>query len=189
LDLTPLPTILGSRYRQLAFLLVLVAPAILLAQDVTEVTLKSAFIYNFVRFTEWPTEVLPAGGTISACVVGDPAVGTGLARTVKGRQLDGRAIAVSIVPAEGPLPACHLLYVSGLPDARVAEIVTTLRAAPVLTISDIADFAKKGGVVQLFLEAGKMRFSVNLRAAKRMRLQLSSRLLTVAAVVEEASSK
>jgi hypothetical protein len=178
----------SSRSRRLTLLLVLLAPAMPLAQDVTEVTLKSAFIYNFIRFTEWPAEVLPSGGTISACVVGDPAVGTGLARTVKGRSLEGRTIAVLIVPPEGPLPTCHLLYVSGLPDTRVAEIVAGLRAAPVLTISDIADFAKRGGVVQLFHEAGKMRFSVNLRAARRVRLQLSSRLLTVAAVVEEEAS-
>jgi hypothetical protein len=185
----PALTRFDSRCRLLTLLLVLCAPTAVLGQDVTEVRLKSAFIFNFVKFTQWPSDTLPAGAMITACVVGDPAVGTGLAHTVKGRQLDGRTIAVSIVPPEGPLPAsCHLLYVSGLPDRRVAEIVTALRAAPVLTISDIADFAKKGGVVQLFLEAGKMRFSVNLRAAKRMRLQLSSRLLTVATVVEEGAS-
>jgi hypothetical protein len=184
----PALTRFDSRCRLLTLLLVLCAPTAVLGQDVTEVRLKSAFIFNFVKFTQWPADTLPAGAMITACVVGDPAVGAGLAHTVKGRQLDGRTIAVSIVPPEGPLPACHLLYVSGLTDTRVAEIVTALRVAPVLTISDIAEFAKKGGVVQLFLEAGKMRFSVNLRAAKRMRLQLSSRLLTLAAIVEEGAS-
>src|SRR5688500_14926717 len=97
----------NSRRWRLTLLLVLCAPTAVLAQDVTEVRLKSAFIYNFVKFTEWPADVLPAGAMITACVVGDPAVGTGLALTVKGRQLDGRTIAVSIVPPEGPLPACH----------------------------------------------------------------------------------
>ncbi|HEU4694331.1 MAG TPA: YfiR family protein, partial [Vicinamibacterales bacterium] len=45
------------------------------AQDVTEVNLKGAFLFNFARFTEWPADSLPADSTMSACVLGDRAVG------------------------------------------------------------------------------------------------------------------
>jgi hypothetical protein len=181
----PALALFSSRRRRLTLLLVLAAPTLLFAQDVTEVTLKSAFVYNFVRFTEWPADALQPGAQISACVVGDPAVAEALAQTVKRRQLNGRTIAVTIVPSETPMPICHLLYVSGLADKSAIEIVSALRNTPILTISDIGEFAKKGGMVQLLAEAGKMRFKVNLRAAKRARLQLSSRLLAIAELVEE----
>lgn len=155
-------------------------------QDVTEVSLKAAFIYNFAKFTEWPHEVLPAAAPLSACVIGDAAVGEALQRTIKGRMVAGHGISVSRVTAEGALQSCHLLYLSGLPAKHAAQIVAGLRGSPVLTISDIDEFARLGGIAQFFVENGKMRFSINLESAKRSRLQLSSKLLALAALVEPA---
>jgi hypothetical protein len=155
------------------------------AQDVTEVGLKGAFLFNFARFTEWPTDSLPADSTMSACVLGDRAVGDALARQAKGKQLGGRTVVVTMVEPESPLPQCHLLYLSGLSRARVATIVSSLRESPVLTVSDAEEFTKRGGIIQFFVESGKMRFRINARSAKRSRLLLSSRLLALADVVDE----
>jgi hypothetical protein len=154
------------------------------AQDVTEVSLKGAFIFNFARFTEWPSESLPATAAVSACVVGDRGVGEALKRSVSGQKLNGRAIVVSIVEPNAPLPSCHFLYVSGIARARMAEIVYGVHEAPVLTVSDDDAFIKAGGMIQVFIESGKMRFRVNPKSAKRAKLQLSSRLLALADLVE-----
>jgi len=155
------------------------------AQDVTEVTLKGAFLFNFARFTEWPADALQPDTTVSACVFGDRAVADAFAKTVKGKQLAGRAIAVTTIAANESIPPCHLLYLSGVAEARIAEIVSTLRDTPVLTVSDSDTFTKRGGIVQIFVESGKMKFRINSRSARRARLQLSSRLLALAEVVDE----
>ena len=63
----------------------------------TEVTFKGAFLFNFARFTEWPADVLHPDTAVSACVIGDRAVADAFAKTVKGKQLAGRTIAVTIV--------------------------------------------------------------------------------------------
>lgn len=160
-----------------------VAPAN--AQDVTEVTLKGAFLFNFARFTEWPADSLPAQSTVSACVLGDRAVGDAFARQVNGKQIGGRTVTVTIVDSSSPLPACHLVYLSGISRTRLGEIVSNLREAPVLTVSDAEEFTKRGGIIQFFVESGKMRFRINARSAKRARLMLSSRLLALAEVVDE----
>jgi hypothetical protein len=154
------------------------------AQDVTEVSLKGAFIFNFARFTEWPAESLPATATVSACVVGDRGVGEALKRSVSSQKLNGRAIVVSILEPTVALPACHFLYVSGVGRTRMAEIVYGVHEAPVLTVSDDDTFLKVGGMIQVFIESGKMRFRINPKSAKRARLQLSSRLLALADLVE-----
>jgi len=181
-----MPTILG---RQLvpALLLLLVCSSAgrVEAQDVTEVTLKGAFLFNFARFTEWPADALQPDTTVSACVFGDRAVADAFAKTVKGKQLAGRAIAVTTIAANELIPPCHLLYLSGVAEARIAEIVSTLRDTPVLTVSDSDTFTKRGGIVQIFVESGKMKFRINSRSARRARLQLSSRLLALAEVVDE----
>jgi len=181
-----MPTTLG---RQLvpALLLLLVCSSArrVEAQDVTEVTLKGAFLFNFARFTEWPADALQPDTTVSACVFGDRAVADAFAKTVKGKQLAGRAIAVTTIAANELIPPCHLLYLSGVAEARIAEIVSTLRDTPVLTVSDSDAFTKRGGIVQIFVESGKMKFRINSRSARRARLQLSSRLLALAEVVDE----
>ena len=175
----------GRRYASVLLLLFCTTVASVLAQDVTEVRLKGAFLFNFARFTDWPADVFHADSPVSACVVGDRAVGEAFSQTVKGKLLAGRPIVVTFVAATTPLPACHLLYVSGVDDARVAEIVSTVRDVPILTVSDADAFTKRGGIIQIFVESGKMKFRINAKSAKRARLQLSSRLLALAEVVDE----
>ena len=63
--------------------------------------------------------------------------------------------------------------------------MSTLRDTAVLTVSDSETFTKRGGIVQIFVESGKMKFRINSRSAKRARLLLSSRLLALAEVVDE----
>jgi hypothetical protein len=156
------------------------------AQDVTESALKAAFIYNFAKFTDWPEDILPAHATFSACVLGDSPISDALERAVKGRQVSGRGVSVSQVEVEGKqLRSCHLLYVSGVTPAQLTVIVAAVRGAPVLTISDIDDFSKLGGIAQMFVESGRLRFDLNLEVAKRSRLQLSSKLLVLAAHVHD----
>ncbi|MQA30897.1 MAG: DUF4154 domain-containing protein [Luteitalea sp.] len=159
-----------------------------IAQDITEPSLKAAFVYNFAKFTQWPPDVLPASSPFVACVIGDAAVGDALERAVNGRLLDGRKIGVLQVKAGENLRACHLLYVSGAVPAQVTQAVTSVRGLPMLTVSDADDFARIGGIAHIFVENGKMRFALNLELAKRSRLQLSSKLLTLATRVYDGSN-
>jgi hypothetical protein len=158
------------------------------AQDVTEVTLKGAFILNFARFTQWPADALPPSSVVSACVVGDPAIGGALRRVVSasGHRLHGRTVQVSsLADDDASIARCHLLYVSGLDRARTAQLIARLRDTSALTVGDDETFITAGGIIRIFVENGKMRFAINPRAATRARLQLSSRLLALADVVDE----
>ena len=157
------------------------------AQDVTESSLKAAFIYSFAKFTEWPQDALPSTATFTACVLGDSSISNALERTVKGRLLSGRGISVSQVQLDGKLRSCHLLYVSGITPAQVSVIVAAVKGAPVLTISDVDHFGQQGGIAQMFVENGKMRFDLNLEVAKLSRLQLSSRLIVLAARIKDGT--
>jgi hypothetical protein len=150
-----------------------------IAQDVTEPALKAAFIYNFARFTTWPTD-LPATDSFVICVLGDAAVSDALARAVAGRQLMERPIAVTPVAAAAPKRGCRILYVSGVPVREAASVVGDLRDEPVLTISNIEGFASAGGMTQFFFEHGQLRFRIHNESARRAGLQISSRLLIMA---------
>ena len=150
------------------------------AQDVTEPSLKAAFIYNFAKFTEWPADAVPAAGPFVMCVVGDAGVSEALERAVKTRLLSGRSMDVSRLAPAGPQHVCHILYLSGIPSDQAARLVAGLRDVPVLTISDIQGFTDLGGIAQFFFEHGQLRFSVRIESARRARIQISAKLLQLA---------
>ncbi len=50
-------------------------------------------------------------------------------------------------------------------------------------VSRIPDFAQSGGTIELFRKEGRVRFIINLDAARHSRLEISSRLLNLAEIV------
>jgi hypothetical protein len=156
-----------------------------LAQDVPEPTLKAAFLYNFVKFAEWPAEVWAPNVPVTLCVLGDEAVQSELEQSVKGHSISGHALNVIRITADGALRSCHLLYVTGLDRRRLAQLIALVRDAPVFTVGDFEAFASLGGVSQLFIEKGKVRFAINPASALRAHLRLSSKLLALAKLVKD----
>lgn len=156
-----------------------------LAQSTTAPVLKAAFLFSFVKFTEWPRTALPPGRQLSLCVVGDTAVADALQQTIEGHTVDGRQLTVRILEPDGSPESCNLLYVSASEVARSGSLLASAKAGPIFTVSDAERFAESGGVAQLVREGDRMRFTVNLGAARRARLTLSSRLLSLAKVLAE----
>jgi hypothetical protein len=168
-------------------LLLLIASSAV-CQDATEPSLKAALIYNFARFTTWPADALPANAPFSACVVGDLNVSQSLERSVRDRLLAGHRIVVPRVGLQDSLKSCHLLYVSGIAPIHVTRILAELQGSPVLTITDQDGGRVAGGIAHIFVEnGGRMRFDLDHGLAKQSHLQLSSKLLTLASHVLDAS--
>ena len=154
-------------------------------QNVTESSLRAAFIQNFIKFTEWPRDVLPPAAPLVACVIGDTAFGDVLEDYVKGHPVDGHEVVVSRIAADGMPGSCHLLFISGITDKQAARVVAGLGESSVLTLSDLDRFTHVGGMAQLYVEGGRIRFRVNLDNTKRSRLQFSSKLLALATLVKD----
>jgi hypothetical protein len=147
----------------------------------TAVAVKAAFLYNFAKFAEWPA--LRSGAPIVACIVGDDEVAASLVETVRGQNISGHALAVLRSPESDTWRVCHLLFIA---DAKVRHAATGLgevKMLPVLTVSDRKGFSEAGGIIELFVEDGRMRFAINLDAVERTGLHLSSRLLGLAKVI------
>jgi hypothetical protein len=158
------------------------------AQGTQESALKAAFLYNFVKFADWPAVAAPPDSALKLCVLGDEAVESALEQTVKDRQVDGHALTVARIKVEGALGSCHVLYVSGLDRRSSTQLIERVKTAPVFTVSDLDAFAALGGVGQLFVENGKMRFALNPASAQRAGIRLSSKLLALAKVVKDAAA-
>ncbi len=156
------------------------------AQSLSAPELRAGYLFKFAQFIEWPAEAAPPGTTLSLCIVNDERVADALDRTIKDRTVDGHTLTVRRLKPGTPLPACHVLYLAGADTKRSLDVVETVKGAFVLTVSDATRFAESGGMVELFVENGHMRFAVNIDALQRARIRLSSRVLTLAKIVKDA---
>lgn len=146
-----------------------------------ELELRGVYVYNFVRFTEWPTGTFASStAPLTLSVIGDPDLGSTLQRLLAGKSLDTHPIVVNI--ANDP-PACassQAVFIGSSRQKDVGSVLTAVGDHPVLTMSDVPSFVRQGGMIRIFTSDQRLRFEVNARAAGRSRLVISSRLLQLA---------
>jgi len=176
----------------LAVILLLGGAPIARAQGVvaTEYAVKAAFLYNFAKFIEWPPSVGgPKPGTVMLCVVGEDPFGFALdelaARGVEGLA-EGIPVRVKHVQDLDGTEGCHIAFLSNSERKRLKEHLATATDNHVVTVSDLDGFARGGGMIQFVLEDGRVRFWINRAAAERAGVTLSSRLLSLARVVDDS---
>jgi hypothetical protein len=173
----------GATLVALAVMLVIapVLAAKMAADAPLDVAVKAAFLFNFAKFADWPA--LPAGTHILFCVVGDEAVPTALAATVRGHNIGGHGLDVSRPEDTAGWRTCHLFFIADTEIQRGAVGLIALKALPVLTVSDGKGFSQTGGIIELYVDGGRMRFVINVDAVEQAGLRLSSRLLGLAKVI------
>lgn len=155
------------------------------AQGVSTPGLTAAFLFNFVKFTTWPADRLREGSPIVICVGGNELVADALVQLTQSKTVEGHALAIRRTNLDGPLTECHLVYGASLNANRAQQLIRSASGHPILTVSDLEDFAQRGGVANFFITGGRMRFAVNTLAAERARLRISSTLLALAKVVRD----
>lgn len=141
--------------------------------------IKTAFIYNFAKFVEWPaTAFASEHSPLDLCVAGMALEGH--LHVLEGREAQGHPIQVRQLRSHDSPQGCHILVVGTLELAERTHLLQSLARSAVLTIGDSGDFTREGGMIALFVAANRVQFSVNLVPAQSAGLKLSSRMLQLA---------
>ena len=165
-----------------AIALALPAPARARGDGESSAAVKAAFIHNFAKFAEWPA--LPAGVPLVLCIVADPDVAAALADAVQGRPIADHPVEVRQPVTSHSWTGCHLLFIGKSEVNPLIPGKAGTTALPLLTVSDRKGFSREGGAIELYIDDGHMRFAVSLQTVKRSEIRLSSRLLTLARLVQ-----
>jgi uncharacterized protein DUF4154 len=176
----------SRRILAVAITALLMGPAPTAAQSrvAKEYDLKAAFLYNFSKFVDWPDDAFPSGtDTLTIGVLGDDPFGPALELTLAGKSVHDKRLAARRVHRLDDAAGCQMLFVSNSEEERLPQILSGLDGTGVLTVSEIPDFAARGGMIQFKMEGNKIHFDINLAAARRARLQISSQLLKLATTV------
>jgi hypothetical protein len=158
------------------------------AQDsAEEYAVKAAFLYNFARFTDWPTDCFPEEDSpIVVCIFGRDPFGDTIEFLQK-KTIHGRPVVLKREERLASLEVCHILFVSSSKRDQLDEIVGKTAGWSVLTVSDMEEFAHKGGGVGFVHKDNKIRFEVNPETTKKAGLRLSSKLLRLALLVSDSA--
>ncbi len=149
-----------------------------------EARIKAALVFKIVKFVDWPAGTFGAGVPVRICTLGDSPVAQALS-AVDGKPVrDRSAQIVRLGSAPGDAAACHLLYVAPTSRDAVAGLQAALRGRAVLTVSDLPDFARRGGMIGMERDENRIAFEINLRAAREAGLAPAAPLLELARVVE-----
>ena len=160
-----------------AVLAACVSRAIPVAQEVLpEYRVKAEYLYNFVKYVEWPE---PSNRTVQICVAGQNPFGSVLADLIRNERILKMPLPKTIL---APEPGCDVIFAP-----RTSSMGAYLRASagmPILTVGETPLFIEQGGIIRFFAEDDGLRFEINRAAAQRVGLRISSRLLQLAQITD-----
>lgn len=152
---------------------------------VKEYQLKSVFLFHFTQFVDWPpTAFADADSPLVIGILGDDPFGPYLDDAIRGERVNGRPIVVQRYRKLADVKTCQVVFISQSESDRLGQIVNGLRGHAILTVSDIDDFAKHGGMIQFITSKNKIHLGINVDAAKAANVTISSKLLRSADIIK-----
>jgi hypothetical protein len=159
------------------------------SSDSSEYLIKAGFIYNFAKLVGWPQGVFAqADSPIVIGILGTDPFGSIIDRILADKQIDSRRFVIKRLKWGMDLKGCDILFIASSEAGHVEEVIRSMKGLPILTIGETPGFARRGCIINLIVEDNKVRFEVNLDAAKQADLNISSRLLALARIVPQASA-
>jgi hypothetical protein len=156
--------------------------------QISEYAVKAAYLFNFAKFVEWPSQSFANGlAPLTIGVLGDDPFGDDLDQVVHGKMINGHGIEIRRFDGFDPdqivkLRGCQILFISYSEKEQLGAILKSLKGASVLTVSEIENFPLLGGMI-LFDQVGKkIDLVVNPSAARQAKLEISARLLQVSKI-------
>jgi hypothetical protein len=153
------------------------------AEPPTEHQVKAAFIYNFARFIEWPPDARKDDDTFVVSVLGRDPIAEVIVDTLRAKKIDGKTVVVRRIVRPEEVGSSQIVFICDSEQSRLSSILKGLEAAPVLTVGETDQFAERGGVIRFRVDRDQVRFDINVTAAERARLKISSELLKLARIV------
>lgn len=157
------------------------------AANSTEYKLKAAYLYQFTKFTQWPGRLFIDKETpIQICILGKNPFGKSL-DSFSGKVSQGRNLSIKYLSSPHNIVNCHVIFISKSEDKNLPQILQQIKKAPVLSVSDIDNFAQRGGIIGFVAKQRKLGLEINIDASRSSGAKISSKLLEVATVIREAS--
>ncbi len=154
-------------------------------QKSKEYHIKAAFLLNFAKFMEWPSQVLPdSSSSLTLYILGKDPFGEAL-KTIENKIVKGRKLVVKKASCVEDIKECHILFISNSEKQNMEKILSKINDLPILTVAETRNFCQTGGTINFVVLKNKVRFEINVDAARRKGLNISSKLLKLSKIIKE----
>jgi hypothetical protein len=140
--------------------------------------LTVAYLYNFMKLSEWPAEVQIAEFTL--CVTQEDDFAKEL-ESLTGKEAQNHPLKIKRLVQGDDAEQCQLIFISSTEKPlRMQAWLNSLQNLPVLTVSDLDGFLDQGGMIALIYDGMRLQFEVNLERVEHTGIKLSSKMLQIA---------
>lgn len=155
-----------------------------------ESQVKAMFVYNFLKFVEWPVDTsLGARDPFVVVIIGDGATADATERFLESRAVGERPLFVRRARWDQSLAGVRAAFVVERDPKKLHRVLGAAAAAGVLTIGEGESFTTSGGVIGLLVLDRKVRFDVDTTAAQHAGLRISSKLLALTRAVRSSTDR
>lgn len=176
---------------RLTLIIIIIHSGNLFAQKFTEYEVKSAYLFNFTKFVEWPESYFE--NETSPYVIGiykNDGFGNVLSNTIRGRLVNGRSVVIKYFNKPEEITNCHILFFPSVSRYELALVLKAIEKKPILTVGNsINQFCESGGVINFSQQYSRYRFEINNDIALESRIKISSKLLVLAKIISEDEIK
>jgi YfiR/HmsC-like len=155
------------------------------AEPLAEYRVKAVFLFNFAEFVEWPPQAFrgPEAPFVIGILGNDP-FGSELDTVVKGETVGQRHLLIERYRTVGELQNCNILYIGRSEIEHLPQILAAVRSHSILTVSDADEADQSGVMIRLLTQRNRIRMQIDVGAARRANLTISSKLLRPAEIVD-----
>ncbi len=154
--------------------------------EASEAAIQAAYLFNFARFTEWPTASFATKtAPLHACLFGQRDALANALLTLNERPVQGHPLRFLQVERFDDLKTCHLVFVAEADGRRRLQALQALAAQATLSVSDIDGFAQEGGMIRIMRVGTRLRFEINRSQTQKSGLKLAADLLNLATTIVE----
>jgi hypothetical protein len=143
-----------------------------------EYLIKAKYLLNIPLFTEMSSQ--KKGDTSYAiCLIGSTPMESVLAPS-EGKLIKNRPLGIRRVEDLSQLDHCQVLFIAASERYRLQRVLPDAHRLGILTISDMRDFTKLGGIVSLVSVNNRITYDLNLVAARSAGILFSTHILKLA---------
>ena len=151
-----------------------------------EIELKAAYIYNFIKFTDWPKDTFKDEKEPLIIGVFDEDQQENLSKVLREKSKNNHPIQVlhlkkQDIQSKENVQRCQILFFpKTFKNSDEQSVFKHIQNHPVLTIGERNKFLEAGGMINFVLEKKKIRFEINLIAVEKAGLKIRAKLLKLA---------
>lgn len=149
--------------------------------ELFEQKIKAGLVYNLLKYTTWPEDT-ESRNKLQLCLLGGDAF-DGYLFPLEGRTAQQALIVLDNVKNVNEVTDCSIIIISRSHEDNLPELIQFLKNKHILTISDIEQFSKRGGMVELAKEGEKINLYINKKAVEDAGLNIQDRMLRLAKLV------